>query len=109
MKASRRKYRLAVFAMLAVMTGMFLWVRLSRRLGRVPEAPMAAASTHAPQGGYTPPYSALSTGSATPDALRDPQADAPVIDEISAEKSEVCEGEENLITVRAHAKDPHDN
>jgi hypothetical protein len=47
--------------------------------------------------------------SAGPDAFREPEADPPVIDEISAEKSEVCEGEDNLITVRAHAKDPHDN
>jgi len=30
------------------------------------------------------------------------EADAPVIDEVTVEKEEVCEGEENLITVRAH-------
>jgi len=29
----------------------------------------------------------------------------PVIDEITVEKEEVCEGEENLITVKAHAQD----
>ena len=29
----------------------------------------------------------------------------PVIDEITVEKEDVCEGEENLITVKAHAQD----
>ncbi len=33
---------------------------------------------------------------------------APVIDEITVEKTEVCEGEENLITVRAHTPDGTD-
>jgi hypothetical protein len=33
---------------------------------------------------------------------------APVIDEVTVEKSEVCEGEENLVTVRAHAPDQRD-
>jgi len=32
----------------------------------------------------------------------------PVIDEVVVEKSEVCEGEENLVTVRAHALDGTD-
>lgn len=33
---------------------------------------------------------------------------APVIDSITVEKSEVCEGEENLITVKAHGPDDSD-
>ncbi len=33
---------------------------------------------------------------------------APIIDEVIVEKSEVCEGEENLITVRAHTPDGKD-
>jgi hypothetical protein len=33
---------------------------------------------------------------------------APVIDEVLVEKSEVCEGEENLITIRAHTPDGTD-
>lgn len=39
-----------------------------------------------------------------------PKADpaAPVIDEITVEKREVCEGEENLISVRAHTPDGTD-
>jgi hypothetical protein len=36
------------------------------------------------------------------------EADAPVIDEITVEKKEVCEGEENLITVRAHTSNGTD-
>jgi hypothetical protein len=37
-----------------------------------------------------------------------PEPDAPVIDEITVEKKEVCEGEENLITVRAHTSNGTD-
>jgi hypothetical protein len=33
---------------------------------------------------------------------------APVVDEVTVEKTEVCEGEENLITVRAHTPDGTD-
>ncbi len=40
------------------------------------------------------------------EAPKDPAA--PVIDEITVEKTEVCEGEENLITVRAHTPDGTD-
>jgi hypothetical protein len=36
------------------------------------------------------------------------EADAPVIDEITVEKKEVCEGEENLISVRAHTSNGTD-
>src|SRR5690349_488437 len=36
-------------------------------------------------------------------------AKAPVIDEVVLEKSEVCEGEENLVTVKAHSPDPEDD
>src|SRR5689334_17758918 len=32
----------------------------------------------------------------------------PVIDSITVEKDEVCEGEENLVTVRAHTPDDND-
>ncbi|HYH98272.1 PKD domain-containing protein [Hyalangium sp.] len=47
---------------------------------------------------------------APPEPPPEPQADpaAPVIDEITVEKTEVCEGEENLITVRAHTPDGTD-
>ncbi|WP_224363044.1 PKD domain-containing protein [Hyalangium versicolor] len=33
---------------------------------------------------------------------------APVVDEVTVEKTEVCEGEENLVTVRAHTPDGTD-
>jgi len=33
---------------------------------------------------------------------------APVIDEVTVEKKEVCEGEENLVTIKAHAPDGSD-
>jgi len=33
---------------------------------------------------------------------------APIIDAVTLEKTEVCEGEENLVTVQAHTEDGHD-
>jgi hypothetical protein len=36
------------------------------------------------------------------------EAKAPIIDEVTLEKSSVCEGEENLVTVKAHSPDPED-
>ncbi|HEX8704776.1 MAG TPA: hypothetical protein VF815_38440, partial [Myxococcaceae bacterium] len=36
------------------------------------------------------------------------EEDAPVIDEVTVEKQEVCEGEENLISVRAHTSNGTD-
>ncbi|WP_224248201.1 PKD domain-containing protein [Hyalangium gracile] len=41
-----------------------------------------------------------------PEAPADPAA--PIIDEVTVEKTEVCEGEENLISVRAHTPDGTD-
>jgi hypothetical protein len=45
-----------------------------------------------------PPAQIASTGGST----------APIIDEVTLEKTEVCEGEENLVTVKAHAPDERD-
>ena len=36
------------------------------------------------------------------------EAKAPVIDEVVLEKSSVCDGEENLVTIKAHSPDPED-
>lgn len=65
---------------------------------KVAEAPPAPAPKPEPTAPEAPPPPA--------EAKADPAA--PVIDEITVEKPEVCEGEENLITVRAHTPDGSD-
>lgn len=64
---------------------------------KLAEAPPAPAPQAEPTAEPPPP---------PPEAKADPAA--PVIDEITVEKPEVCEGEENLITVRAHTPDGSD-
>jgi hypothetical protein len=50
----------------------------------------------------SPPPSSPSAAPGPPPGSAAEQEPAPVIDEITVEKPEVCAGEENLITVRAH-------
>jgi len=60
-------------------------------------APVAAASAAPPPQPvvYQPPTTATPGG--------------PIIDAVVLEKTELCEGEENLVTVRAHSVDPKDD
>lgn len=44
-----------------------------------------------------------------PPASLGPAPQAPIIDEITLEKTELCEGEENLVTIRAHTPDGVDD
>jgi len=46
--------------------------------------------------------------SPAPTASASSAAEGPIVDEVSVEKSEVCEGEENLVSVKAHASDGTD-
>jgi hypothetical protein len=65
--------------------------------------PAAAERTSAPP----PPERSTQPGAgAAADGASDPRA--PVIDAVVVEKAEVCEGEENLVSVRAHAPDGGD-
>lgn len=88
---------------LAAMVALLLWLRPRRR----PEILEVRSETRALD--TTVALAAPRPAPSVPDALREPEADPPIIDEVSVEKSEVCEGEENLVTVRAHTKDPRDN
>jgi len=68
-------------------------------------APTTEAHTAAPAPAPPAPVHELVLhpgAGAPPRAGADAPAEKPVIDEVTVEKPEVCEGEDNLITVRAH-------
>ncbi|WP_437994313.1 hypothetical protein [Sorangium sp. So ce145] len=82
----------------ALAAALWLWV-WSARPPEAPEPARAAPKASAPEA----PPSARRAASAAAASTRAPEEDpAPLIDEIEVEKPEVCAGEENLITVRAH-------
>ena len=99
-KRSVRRQSLLALA-LAVLLASLLWPA---------RAPRKSAVAVAPAGGPTTeplPARAANPGEPSqprpePAARPRPTEPAPVIDEITVEKPEVCSGEENLVTVRAH-------
>ena len=112
--SSDRSRRLApiVIALGAVL--MALVAVLAWRLAPRPQAPAAVNVSEARASGDD------RRGAGEPSSGREPRrgatllpidapAAAPVIDEILVEKQEVCEGEENLITVKAHTPDGQDD
>ncbi|HSJ64428.1 MAG TPA: hypothetical protein VK922_11100, partial [Gemmatimonadaceae bacterium] len=44
-----------------------------------------------------------------PDGLRPSANEPPIIEEVTVEKMEVCDGEDNIVTVKARAPDPRDD
>ncbi|HEY0093494.1 MAG TPA: hypothetical protein VGB96_04185, partial [Archangium sp.] len=84
---------------------------LLSRAQPAPEAPVAQARTRTP-----PPSQEGAPFPAPAAAPEPPEAEAPaaaepappIVDEILVEKQEVCSGEDNLITVRAHTPDGND-
>src|SRR6266542_4443880 len=95
----------ASLLLLAAVVGLLLWLRREPRPAKEPLA-VEPTALHRETGSEA----RLVPGAPlVPDALRTPKGDPPIIDEISVEKSVVCEGEENLVTVRAHAPDPRDD
>src|SRR5690349_10967458 len=64
-------------------------------------APLLPASSSAPSA--PPPRAARRDGAPAPRP-----AAPPVFDSVQVEKEEVCQGEENLVTVRAHTTDGND-
>ncbi|ATB35309.1 hypothetical protein CYFUS_000721 [Cystobacter fuscus] len=79
-----------------------------------PDAPPAVtqASTRASPSPTNPAAPATATAPAAPlAAAPTPQAPTPappIVDEVRVEKEEVCSGEENLVSVRAHTPDGND-
>jgi len=86
---------------LAALIGLAIWALL---WWRKPAEPLA------PPIGVTPaPAGTAGNTQSTPAPARAPAAPAPpIVDSITVEKDEVCEGEENLVTVRAHTADGND-
>jgi len=90
-----------------ILLGAFLWHErsISRRTEDEERRPELAPASPPPNPGgparsRLPPAPAVATASPAPAP--------PIIDEIRVEKPEVCEGEENLVTVRAHTPDGND-
>jgi hypothetical protein len=96
---SRSRRRLTIILIVLVCLGLLAWLLLRGVKSKPPGSITAVAPTTF---GAAPPAS--QQGPFDPRAVpaffgNEP---APVIDSITVEKPEVCEGEENLITVRAH-------
>ncbi len=95
--------RLVALAMVAFAVVLVLWARQKD----APRSPKAAASGEVEAQEHASPFGplggGLSVGSATPAGTpAGPPEPPPVIDDIVLEKKEVCAGEENLVTVKAH-------
>src|SRR6516165_3902771 len=105
--AASNKRRVAWVAALAVLA--MLLALLLRAHGRNREDLGAVVSKREPAAfvlGQVP--RPLVVRSPAPTASASSAAEGPIVDEVSVEKSEVCEGEENLVSVKAHASDGTD-
>jgi hypothetical protein len=106
--SSRKPGRPFLAAVLVAAGILFLIVWLS---GDRPQ-PRAVRPTEAEPAAPPPPPAVMPTLAGLPAAAapeEEATPDAPIIDEILVEKSEVCEGEENLITVKAHTPSGRDD
>ncbi|WP_199242816.1 hypothetical protein [Vitiosangium sp. GDMCC 1.1324] len=106
---SQRPWRWVLMLALLALGGVVGWL-LSRQ-PPAPEAPVAAqVRTRTPPSQEDAPPPALAATAQPPEAAQPDAAGpaAPIVDEIVVEKPEVCSGEDNLITVRAHTPDGND-
>lgn len=100
---SRKPGRIMLATLLVAAAALFLVVWFSSR----DAAPVATAASVAPAAAASRSRPSLlaaipptSTHPPTPPPEAEPEL--PIIDEVRVEKQEVCEGEENLITIKAH-------
>ena len=99
--ARGRRKRIAGAALLALVVSLATYAVLRQR---TPELPSVESPSEAKA-----PRSAVRETIATPAPARSAKTPAaPIIDSITIEKDEVCEGEENLVTVKAHTPDDTD-
>jgi hypothetical protein len=104
---SPKPWRPVLLLALLALGGLVGW--LLSRDGPASDAP-TEARTRAHDAAEDAPSPALATAPGAPEvapAAAPPPA-PPIVDEIQVEKQEVCSGEENLISVRAHTPDGHD-
>ncbi len=106
-RSSRPRWWMGLLGLLAVAL-VVAWL-LSSREEPAPEAAVAQARTRAPAAEVAPPPAVAPVAPAAEEPIASvaPPA-APIVDDILVEKQEVCSGEENLITVRAHTPDGND-
>jgi hypothetical protein len=105
---SQRPWRWVLMLALLALGGGVGWLLLREQ--PAPEAPVSQARTRAPPSPQEAPSPALAAAPKPPEAAPPPAAEPapPIVDEILVEKQEVCSGEDNLITVRAHTPDGND-
>ncbi|HYO54129.1 hypothetical protein [Archangium sp.] len=105
---SQRPWRWVLMLALLVIGGVVGWL-LSREQP-APDAPAGQARTRTPPPQREAPSPALAAAPKPPEAAQPTAAEPapPIVDEILVEKQEVCSGEDNLITVRAHTPDGND-
>lgn len=98
-----RRRRAVVVSLLALLIVGWWWHHHPPQADQVRSAAADESSSAVSAGRTSPPL---------PPALPSDQfsssSDAPIIDNVTVEKSEVCQGEENLITVEAHSPDDDD-
>jgi hypothetical protein len=97
---SRKRAVMAAYALALLALVWWRWPRLAPAAAPAP-APARAMEPAVRQSSLLPPSVPSAAQPSQPASPADEEP-APLIDEIVVEKSEVCEGEENLVTVRAH-------
>ncbi len=106
-RSSRPRWWMGLLGLLAVAL-VVAWL-LSSREEPAPEAAVAQARTRAPAAEVAPPPAVAPVAPAAEEpAVSVAPPAAPIVDDILVEKQEVCSGEENLITIRAHTPDGND-
>jgi L,D-transpeptidase-like protein len=101
---SRRRPAVALAALALVAIGLFVLLRGSGEAPARPAAQSASAPPEAPEAAAARAERAAPPASAP---VARPGA-PPVVDAVELEKTEVCSGEENLVTIRAHTPDGTD-
>lgn len=85
------------------------WLLASRKTEAPTAPPAPPAQVRAPPPALQEPAPTTSARKEAPEAaVSPPPPAAPIVDAVQVEKQEVCSGEENLITVKAHTPDGHD-
>jgi hypothetical protein len=100
-RRSRRRWILVALAIAALLAS-FVWPSRARHRAAVAEEPLTAPPTAESPPARAPDSPAPLAPAHEAVAAPRPPEPAPVVDEVTVEKPEVCSGEENLVTVRAH-------